>query len=309
MSCRSLLAGAFVLLVAPAATAGSSGWGKAPPLPVPRSAHAVVAAAGAIHVFGGPGVRRVDRFDGHRWKAETRLPAGAINAPAAVAVGTKIYVLGGFAGATNLPTAQVWTFDTVSKRWSRVAPLPGARGGEAAVVLDGRIHVLGGGNDVSTLASHDVYDPATGTWSRAAPLPRSEGSVAAVVLDGKIWAIGGRSGFDDYGDAFVYDPATDTWGRGPRIPARGTAGAVVWKRSIYLFGGESQSRDAVLGDVLRLAPGGKRWRRVGHLPTARNYARSVVYRGRIYVVGGSTVPGDVHAARGSRAVQWFVPPG
>lgn len=311
MRSRPVLAGALAviaLLAACAATAGSGGWRKAPRLPVPRSAHAVVVAGGVIHVIGGPGIRRVDRFDGRRWTAETRLPAGALNAPAAVAIGTTIYLLGGFAGATNQPTAQVWTFDTVAKRWARAAPLPGPRGGEAAVVLDGRIHVLGGGNEVSTLANHDVYDPSTGAWSRAAPLPRSEGSVAAVVLGGKIWAVGGRSGPDDYGDVFVYDPAKDSWSRGPRIPPRGTAGAVPWKGSIYVLGGESQPRDAVLADVLRLAPGAKRWRRVGRLPTARNYARSVVYHGRIYVVGGSTVPGDVHAAPGSRAVEWFVPP-
>ncbi|HEY7018335.1 MAG TPA: kelch repeat-containing protein [Gaiellaceae bacterium] len=282
-------------------------WGKAPRLPAPRSAHAVVVAAGAIHVLGGPGARQVERFDGRRWKSESRLPAGTLNAPAAVAIGKKIYVLGGFGGTTNRPTARVWTFDTGSKKWTKATPLPGARGGEAAVVLNGRIHVLGGGNDVSTLAGHDVYDPIAGTWSRAAPLPRSEGSVAAVVLGGKIWAIGGRSGFDDYGDTFVYDPQTDTWSRGPRIPPRGTAGAVAWKGSIYVFGGESQTRGSVLGDVFRLAPGATSWRRVGKLPTPRNYARSVVYRGRIYVVGGSTVAGDVHAARGSRAVEWFVP--
>jgi N-acetylneuraminic acid mutarotase len=151
----------LVLAAAPGSSAGSGRWGKAPRLPTPRSAHAVVVAGGAIHVLGGPGARRVDRFDGRKWTLETRLPAGTLNAPGAVAIGTKIYVLGGFAGTTNLPTAQVWSFDTAAKRWARVGPLPGARGGEAAVVLGGRIHVLGGGNDVSTLASHDVYDPAT----------------------------------------------------------------------------------------------------------------------------------------------------
>jgi len=38
-------------------------------------------------------------------------------------------------------------------------PLPAPRGGHAARVLDGKIHVLGGGNDVSTLAEHLTFDP------------------------------------------------------------------------------------------------------------------------------------------------------
>jgi Kelch motif len=43
------------------------------------------------------------------------------------------------------------------------------------------------------------------------------------------------------------------------------------------------------------------------MPTARNYARSVVYRGKVYVVGGSAVAGAVHSSTGSRMVETFVP--
>jgi N-acetylneuraminic acid mutarotase len=297
------------VLVGSAAAGGRIGdrWGTAAPLPVARSAHAVVAAGGAIYVLGGPGGTRVDRFAGRRWTLATRLPAGIVNAPAAAVVGTRIYVLGGFAGATNVPTARVSVFDTKRRKWLRGPPLPRGLGGAAAVVLGGHIHVLGGGNDVSTLASHWVLDPTTGAWSAAAPLPRAEGSPAAAVLGGKIYAIGGRSGSSDFGDTYVYDPVTDRWAHGPSIPPRGTAGAAVWKGSIYLFGGESQATASVLGDVYRLSPGASTWQRVGRMPTARNYARSVVYRGRIYVVGGSRTAGDPHAATGSRVVEWFIP--
>jgi N-acetylneuraminic acid mutarotase len=216
-------------------------------------------------------------------------------------------LIGGFSGTTNVPSARVWILDTSTKSWVEAASLPGARGGHAAVVLDGRIHVLGGGNEVSTSATHSVYDPATDRWSKAAPLPRAEGSPAAVVLGGRIYAVGGRSGFDDYGDTFIYDPDSDNWTRGPRIPPRGTAGAVVWRNSIYIFGGESQARSSVLSDVYRLMPGASRWQRIGRMPTARNYARSVAFRGKIFVVGGSTAAGAVHSTTGSRVVEAFVP--
>jgi N-acetylneuraminic acid mutarotase len=258
-------------------------------------------------VLGGPGTRRVDRFDGRKWKQEARLPGGVLNAPVAAALDRKVYVIGGFSGTSNRPLATVWVLDLASRKWAAAAPLPAPRGGAAAVVLDGRIHVLGGGNDVSTIADHSVYDPATNSWSEAAPLPRPEGSVAAVVVGDSILAIGGRSGFDDYGDTFVYDPQSDSWSPGPRIPARGTAGAAVFHGSVYVLGGESQRRGAVLADVYRLAPGATKWRRVGRLRKARNYARSVVYRGKIFVVGGSTVAGAVHSATGSRLVETFKP--
>jgi len=289
------------------ALAVAATWGTAPRLPVPRSAHAVVVAGGKIYVLGGPGSNRVDAFDGHAWKIATRLPGGIVNAPVAAAVGAKIYVLGGFLASTNSPTDEVWIFDTIAHHWSAGPSLPAPRGGAGAVVLNGHIHVLGGGNSESTLALHSVLDTSTGTWSEAAPLPRSEGSPAAVVRGGKIYAIGGRSGFSDYGTTYVYDPAVDAWTKGPSIPPRGTAGAAVWRGSIYVFGGESQKTGTVLDDVFRLGPNASVWRRVGRMPIARNYARAVVYNRRIYVVGGSRTAGDVHATTGSRIVEWFRP--
>jgi hypothetical protein len=46
---------------------------------------------------------------------------------------------------------------------------------------------------------------------------------------------------------------------------------------------------------------------VGRMPTARNYARSVVYHRKIYVVGGSIVADSAHSAAGSRIVETFAP--
>ena len=296
----------MVLAVA-AVVVGS--WSKAPPLLAARSAHAVVATGDAVYALGGSGAGGtplgVERFDGKRWSVATTLPGDGLNAPAAVALGGRIYLIGGFAGTTNLPVDSVQVFDPSSATWSSAAPLPAPRGGHAAVVLDGKIHVLGGGNSVSTIADHSVYDPATDSWSEAAPLPRAEGSPAAVVFGGKLYAIGGRSGLSDYGDVYVYDAAKDAWMRGPSIPPRGTAGAVVYRGAIYVFGGESQASGKTLGDVLRLTRGAKSWRRVSTLPTARSYARAVVFHDAVFVVGGSRSFGSSHSAAGSRIVERY----
>jgi N-acetylneuraminic acid mutarotase len=287
------------------ATVGS--WRKAPPLEQSRAAHAVVATADAIYALGGsgPGSAVVERFDGSAWRAETTLPGGPVNAPAAAVVGTKIYVIGGFSGTTNEPLTRVDVYDTATKVWSSAAPLPAPRGGHAAVVLGGKIHVIGGGNSVSTIADHSVYDPATDTWTDAASLPRAEGSPATVAFGGKLYAIGGRSGLSDYGTVYVYDPARNRWGKAPAVPPRGTAGAAVYRGAIYLFGGESQSRGKVLGDVYRLRSGAASWQKVSTLPTPRNYARAVVFGGAVYVVGGSRSFGDSHGAAGSTVVERY----
>jgi N-acetylneuraminic acid mutarotase len=251
-------------------------------------------------------VGAVERFDGTHWIEETTLPGDGLNAPAAALLDGRIYVIGGFGTTTNVTTAEVHVYDPIAKTWSDAAPLPAARGGHAAVVLGGRIHVVGGGNEVSTLALHSVYDPAKDAWSAAAPLPRPKGSPAAVVLDGKIWVIGGRSGPDDFGDVDVYDPAADTWSHGPAIPPRGTHGAAVHRGTIYVLGGESQQRGTVLAGVLRLDPAADRWKQVQpSLPTARAYARAVPFADGVLVVGGSTSAGASHSSRGSAVVERF----
>ena len=186
-----------------------------------------------------------------RWVDETMLPGDGLNAPAAVVLNGLIYVIGGFQGVSNLPTAEVRTYDPTTKRWAVGAPLPRPRGGHAAVLLDGKIHVFGGGNSSSTISDHSVFDPVANSWTAAAPLPRAEGSPAAVVYRNRIYLIGGRSGNSDFGAVDIYNPATDAWSKGPRITPRGTAGAVVYRGAVYLFGGESQ---VPRKDVERRAP-------------------------------------------------------
>lgn len=285
-------------------------WHAEPPLPTARSAHTVVALDDAIYVLGGTGPggapTAVDRFDGRRWGTVSQLPHGGLNAPAAVALNGRIVLIGGFEEQTNLPTASVEAYDPPTHSWASLAPLPSPRGGEAAAVLDGKIHVLGGGNSESTLADHAVYDPAADTWEEAAPLPRSEGSPAAVVYRGVLYALGGRSGFSDFADVYRYDSAHDRWTRAAALPSpRGTGGAVVFHDAIWYLGGESQAASKVLGDVLRL--NGKTWKRVTTLPHARNYARAVVWHEAIWVIGGSTAFGNSHGSGGSRLVERFAP--
>lgn len=289
-------------------------WSDAPSMLVPRSAHAVASSDSAIYALAGTDdhgkpVLDVESFDGTQWKIETTLPGEGLNAPTASIVGHKLYVMGGFKAVTNVPTDEVQVYDLESRQWSLASPMPDPRGGHVAVVLDGKIHLFGGGNSVSTIADHSMYDPATDTWKELSPLPRAEGSPAAVVVGGKIYVIGGRSGFSDFGDVYIYDPATDTWSDGPSIEPRGTAGAVVYCGGIYLFGGESQAEHKNLDSILRLDLESNTWRTVTAMPTARKFARAVLFMDSVYIVGGSIVPANSHSPIGTASVEQFTQPG
>ena len=277
-----------------------------------RAAHAVAAGEAGIFAVAGTGpdgtpVLDVERFDGTRWTREAALPEPGLNAPAAATVRGRLYLIGGFNAMSNVPTAAVRVYDIGARQWRAAAPLPEPRGGHAVAVLDGRIHVIGGGNAKSTLDLHSVYDPASDTWTARAPLPRAMGSSAAVVHGGRLYSIGGRSGASDFGDVYIYDPRRDAWTDGPAIEPRGTAGAVSVGDAIYLVGGESQARREALRSVLRLDVSAGRWSEADPMPTARTFARAVLFRGRVYTVGGAEAVGASHASRGSAIVESFAP--
>jgi hypothetical protein len=90
-------------------------------LRAPRAAHAVVVAGNSIIALGGTDefgapVLMVERFDGRRWTVETRLPVAAgLNAPAAAAIGSRIFVIGGFVGTGNIPTNAMRVYDLATR--------------------------------------------------------------------------------------------------------------------------------------------------------------------------------------------------
>ena len=312
LASRAALGVALALahVAAAAAVAAEGPWSAAPSLLHSRAAHAVVSTGEALIALGGTGaqgrpVLEVERFDGTRWQAEGRLPGNGLNAPAAAVIGRRLYLIGGFDMATNVPTDRVSVYDLDRRTWSESTPLPAPRGGHAAAVLDGRIHVIGGGNSVATIADHSAWEPVAGRWLALAPLPRAEGSPAAVVFAGKLYAIGGRSGASDFGDVYVYDAAADAWRPGPPIEPRGTAGAVAYCRAIHLFGGESQALGKSLASVLRLDPASAQWQALQPMPTARSFARAAQLGASVYVVGGDPDAGNSHGGAGSAIVERY----
>jgi len=111
------------------------------------------------------GTRDIDRFDGTSWTRETTADA-VLNAPAAAIVNDEILVIGGFTGTGNVPTARVRGYNLTSKTWRDLPALPTARGGMQAVVLNGKVHVIGGGNNLTTLSAHEVFDHTSAGYEK-----------------------------------------------------------------------------------------------------------------------------------------------
>jgi N-acetylneuraminic acid mutarotase len=148
--------------------------------------------------------------------------------------------------------------------------------------------------------------PRRGRHGRSHLCPRRHRPGRSAGARRKLYVIGGRSGPEDFGAVDIFDPQTNAWTAGPAIEPRGTAGAVVRCGAIHVFGGESQAQQRTLADVLRLDPSGG-WQPLASMPTARNFARAVIFRDAVHVVGGSLTPQTSHAPEGSAIVERMAP--
>ena len=127
---------------------------------------------------------------------------------AIVAFDGRVYVIGG--SLRGELSARVDIFDLEAGVWSSGPELPGASTGIAAVVHNGRLHVLGGtgadGEQRLTLRRHASWQPAEAGWRSEPDLPTPRTAADAAVLEGGIYLIGGGSG----GGFFAPFTAMDT---------------------------------------------------------------------------------------------------
>src|SRR3954447_20146029 len=94
-------------------------------------------------------------------------------------------------------------------RWQHTATL--LPSGQVLVVGGFTFSITDDGSD--TLASAELYDPASRSWTRTGSLTTARGNHTATLLSsGKVLVAGGQDGFaNPFQSAEIYDPATGAW--------------------------------------------------------------------------------------------------
>lgn len=255
----------------------SDHWTKKKPMALPSHHVAFAEYHGKIYAFGGfvypqsgPAawvpINNAWEYDpaADSWKALAPMPSKR-GSPLAVAVGNKIYVIGGVTllpGTTNtalaLNTPQlclgtVEEYDPETNTWREKNPMPTPRNHAAIGAVDGKIYVIGGrvgaafiglASDVSVV---EEYDPATDKWSAPrARMPTARSALGYGVINGRVYVAGGE--YQDphlmatFREVEAYDPATNSWSIMPPMPVsrHGLAAGAIGNKLI-LVGGDVQS--------------------------------------------------------------------
>jgi N-acetylneuraminic acid mutarotase len=312
-----LLAGCGPSSGEPVATAR---WESRAPVPEGRTEVSVTTDGSLVYLLGGFGIgegrapaapRAVLAYDPSTdgWKVAGELPEG-VNHAGLVAAGGKLYVVGGFRDVTFAPTGAVRIYDPSAGTWREGAPMPTPRGALALALVQGKIHALGGTaeggadraahehgarREDNSVATHEVYDPATDTWSRRPPMPTPRNHLGAAVLDGRIHVVGGRVGRDmELTVHEIYDPGTASWSAGPALPTgRSGIAVVAFAGRLYVFGGETVGmlRSRTFDDAERFDPATGRWETLPPMPTPRHGLGAAPMADAIYVVSGGPKAG------------------
>ena len=238
-------------------------WHAAANMPTPRVAPQTAVFSNEIYVFGGYDrkgprgafryKRNVEMYDPETdtWVKKRNMPTLREGFSTALVNG-KVYLIGGRIHDKKLgegaATGLVEVYDPLTNRWEKGADMPTERGETDAVVIGGKIYVLGGYTwlKVPGLAERFVtrieeYNPKTDKWRKLPDMPMFRGWFATVAVDNEIYTLGGMN-LEDRRIAYIsdvdaYNPTVGKWRKvESMILLKGTT-AVVVKGTIYALGG------------------------------------------------------------------------
>ncbi|MGF1582680.1 MAG: PQQ-binding-like beta-propeller repeat protein [Gemmataceae bacterium] len=288
-----------------------------PPLPEAVSSFGATVLDGYVYVYGGhtgPAhtystkdvtgkFHRLKIQGGSKWE---ELPGGpGIQGLALVAANGKIYRVGGMQPrnepkerADNHSLASCACFDPQTNKWSSLPDMPTGRSSHEAVVLGGKIYVVGGWamNGPSRL-KRQWFDKAYVldlskkklAWETIEQ-PFERRALAAAGYQNKLYVIGGLSNKGVSTTVNVYDPKTNKWSEGPALPK----GRMNGFSPACCTSGQRMFVNPADGEVYQLDSAGNQWVAITSVKRSRFVHQMVsLTPDHALVLGGATRRGMV----------------
>jgi N-acetylneuraminic acid mutarotase len=210
------------------------------------------------------------------WVALPSMPT-ARHSPTSVAIGDKIYVIGGY---NNESLNKIEVFDISTRSWTSKPNMQVARYSHTANAIDNQIYVMGGGWSFNSV---EAYDIDSQSWSSKASMGTPRNSHSSCVYDGRIYVFGGRNQNTALSSVEMYDPSTDAWDyKASNSKLYFGSSCVTVGDEIYVFGGAKNENGFEVYD-----PSLDAWVRSGQLSSTKRYGFSAELIGNfIYLIGG-----------------------
>ncbi len=181
--------------------------------------------------------------------------------------------------------------------WAPTGSMSTVRLNDTATLLpSGQVLVVGGDAGPTSLASAEVYNPATGTWAATGSLNTGRYSQSATLLpNGQVLVAGGWSCVNNnctiLASAELYNPATGTWTPTGSMtqPRFGHTATLLPSGQVLVAGGccaPMSSNGMTSAELYNPATGA--WTATGSLATARlNQTATLLPSGQVLVAGGA----------------------
>jgi N-acetylneuraminic acid mutarotase len=229
------------------------------------------------------------------YPVSTGSPPGARAAHSCDAIGSKLYVFGGWNGKRALN--DLYVLDTATMTWTALEAsgrlLP-CRNNHTTAVVDNRIYVHGGHDGSQWLADLFILDTRSTTWikpeiSGTPPSARACHTMSRV--DRTLIIFGGYDGSRCFNDIELLDMDSLSWLQpnvSGQVPlARNAHSMTVIGTSLYLFGGHSGNKH--LKDLHVLSTSTMTWSEVellGSPPKGLRGHTSSLVGDKVYIFGG-----------------------
>jgi non-specific serine/threonine protein kinase len=171
--------------------------------------------------------------------------------------------------------------------WRKLSPVPTPRTEIGAVLMGGRIFVMGGFNAAGvTVPTVEAYNIATDRWSARRAMPLAVNHPMAAAGDDTIYLVGGHTQEGPPTDrAFAF--ANGGWEELPRMPEpRAAGGAAVVDGLLYVVAGiglEGHATRTLVYDIEA-----ERWSVAAGVGVPRDHLGVTATEGVVYAVGGRT---------------------
>ncbi|XP_072051689.1 ectoderm-neural cortex protein 1-like [Amphiura filiformis] len=214
------------------------------------------------------------------WNCLTELPFQTTDYSVS-ALGTSIYITGGYKKDSEDATGEVWKFDTLGEQWIELNNLNVPRFNHTSTTLDGCLYVIGGENDNSGITELEMYNPDTNSWEILGETNEMESNITAAGIDNKLfitgWLVHPRQTcvtqcFDLQTKECLVLPCSGL--------NRQIFPTVLLSGSIYLLGASR------IKEVSKYNPTTYQLAKVEPMRYKRNSPSAAVVGGKIYVTGG-----------------------